>query len=109
MSQKGDEYYFCENILVEYAFCENIVHSEGYQTKPAEDNVHIPQTNVFNVKQFNQNSPPQNQSHFESFKLNVVKRRWVVIYNSSSCLVCLFLSLPGGDDKVAGKMMRYRN
>ena len=36
----------------EYYFCENIVYSEGHQTKPAEDNVHIPQTNVFNVKQF---------------------------------------------------------
>lgn len=39
----------------------------------------------------------------------LLKERWLVIYNSSSCLVCLFLSLPGGDDKVAGKMMRYRN
>ena len=67
LSQKGDEYYFCENILVEYDFGENIVYSEGHQTKPAEDDVHIPQTNVLNVKQFNQNSRPQNQSHFESF------------------------------------------
>ena len=75
LSQKGDEYYFCENILVEYDFGENIVYSEGHQTKPAEDNVHITQTNVFNVKQFNQNSRPQNQSHFESFKLNAVKRK----------------------------------
>ena len=75
LSQKGDEYYFCENILVEYDFGENIVYSEGHQTKPAEENVHIPQTNVFNVKQFNQNSRPQNQSHFESFKLNAVKRK----------------------------------
>ena len=75
LSQKGDEYYFCENILVEYDFGENIVYSEGHHTKPAEDNVHITQTNVFNVKQFNQNSRPQNQSHFESFKLNAVKRK----------------------------------
>ena len=50
---------FMKILLKSMIFVKIILFSEGHQTKPAWDNVHIPQTNVFNVKQFNQNPSPQ--------------------------------------------------
>ena len=59
-------------------FVKIIWYSEGHQTKPAWDNVHIPQTNVFNVKQFKTKIPFHKTSLISrifSFKLNVAKRK----------------------------------
>ena len=66
---------FVKIFLKSMIFVKILWYSEGHQTKPTRDNVHIPQTNVLNVKQFNQNSHPQKPVSFGKFKLNVVKRK----------------------------------
>ena len=61
---------FVKTLLKSMIFVKIILFSEGHQTKPAWDNVHIPQTNVFNVKQFNQNPSPQKPASFPEFSVS---------------------------------------